>query len=274
MSAPAQGLPASPLTDSTGRVTPAWFSFFIALLARSGGSIPSGSASLDTITTSVGAMLFRGASVWEGLAATTRYKVLRMGIGLPEWDTLDGNKFGTQSPAQFFGGPASGAAAIPSFRQLVSSDLAPIAGQIPGVASSAAAPAGDVGEYISSQIALGSAVVFSTGVPGDITFITLTPGDWDVWANLTTAPDVTTTQSAISGWINTVTATDPTPPNGGAYAQLQHPIAAGLSQTLSLGSMTIQVPAATTQKVYLSANIAFALSTLGAYGFIGARRRR
>ncbi len=98
----------------------------------------------------------------------------------------------------------------------------------------------------------------------DITGLSLAAGDWDVWANLATDAAITTAK----GWISLVSATDPSPPNQGAYASWG-------AQTLAtpIGMMRVKVPAGPNQTVYLSMLPTFAGSVNG-LGFLGARRPR
>lgn len=65
-----------------------------------------------------------------------------------------------------------------------------------------------VGEFVSSVIASASAVNFANNTNVDLTSISLTAGDWDVWGNLTyvTLGSVPTETFA---WINSVSATTP-----------------------------------------------------------------
>lgn len=269
MSIPQQGVPQAPIADAkTGNATPVWYSFFLNLWNRTGGALGTLSPMLDTIADVPGSLLYRAASQWLGLNPGQQYQVMRMGADFPEWDALDGNSFGAQPKGEFFASPPNGAGA-PSFRALAGVDLSPIQGQYP--AALAAAIAGNLGEYVFSQIAAGAAVALTSGMPADITNIVLTPGDWDVWGTLVIAPAVTTTQSDIKGWISEVSATDPGPPNNGAYCELQTTIAAGLRQALPIGTQRLLVPSGGAT-VRLSTQVTFAVSTLGAYGFLGARR--
>jgi hypothetical protein len=57
----------------------------------------------------------------------------------------------------------------------------PAVGQIPGTATNDDAAAGKLGEIISSNIVVGSAVSLTTNTPANITSLSLTAGDWDVW---------------------------------------------------------------------------------------------
>ena len=298
-----QGVPAVPyvaMVDDNRNPTGPWYSFFVSLYNRTGGATPSNSASaiLDSITNAIGSILYRGASAWQGLAPGSEYEVLRMGSEFPEWDTLDGNSFGDQSAAEFFAspaiapgipsfrsivpsdlgsqaqnailaGPSGGGPGNPSFRALAITDLDSIEGQYPGTITNDNADAGNIGEYISAS---GSAVVLTSGDAANVASIVLPPGDWDLWGNFVTTPAASTTQSNIQAWLSTVSATDPTPPNQGAYTQHHGSIGAGLTVTFPVGMMRISIAAQTT--VYLSGLVTFATSTLTAGGFLAARRRR
>lgn len=269
------GLPgalSSPMVDQKGYLTPIWWQFINNLWIRTGANSGTPTLILDTISSTVGAMLYRGASIWQGLTPGAKFKVLRMGAQFPEWDSLDGNSFGSQPQSSFFVSPSAGAGNA-SFRTLATADLSPIAGEFPGTATNDNAAAGNIGEYTSSQIASGAAVALVSGTPKDITSLALTAGDWDVWANVGSAPAGTTTTSIIRAWINTASATDPGAPNAGAYVLEQLAIAAGLSQLKPVGMIRVSVPAGGAT-VYLSTSMAFAVSTMGAFGFLGARRAR
>lgn len=267
------GLPQGPIAGKDGTPTSLWVQFFLTLWNRTGQNTGSPSLIIDNISDVPGALLYRNASAWVGLGPAAQYKALRMGAAFPEWDTLDGNSFGAQPKANFFLAPTA-AAGIPAFRALVSTDLAAIAGQLPGTVTNDNAAVGNVGEYLSSQIAPGAAVPVTSGNPFDITTLSLEPGDWDVWGNIGSAPDVTTTTSQVRGWIGTVSATDPGAPNQGAYALSQSGVGAGLGTVLPVGTIRITVPAGPNLTVYLSTVMGFATSTMGAFGFLGARRAR
>lgn len=62
------------------------------------------------------------------------------------------------------------------------------ASQIPGTTTNDNAASGNVGEYISSNLGSGSAITMSSETTENITSISLTPGDWDVYINLKYLP--------------------------------------------------------------------------------------
>jgi hypothetical protein len=133
------------------------------------------------------------------------------------------------------------------------------------------AAAGYVGQYISAEVASGSAISLTSPNAADVTSISLTAGDWDVSGNvgyLAAGGTVVTIRRAA---IHTVSATIPTAPNGGAFHFWQGSVT-GLNAVLPTGTMRLSLSATTT--VYLSASSTFTTSTQTAYGFIGARRVR
>lgn len=141
-----------------------------------------------------------------------------------------------------------------------------------GVTNGSNAASGQIGECISSTVVVGSAVALTSGTAANVTSISLTAGDWDVWGNVGFNPGGSTTFTALDGWINTVSAAGPTFPNGGAAFGIQAPLTTGAAQLFPIGMMRINVTATTT--VYLGALASFGAATLAAFGFIGARRAR
>ena len=143
---------------------------------------------------------------------------------------------------------------------------------IVGTTTNNNANTGSVGEFISSNIPVGSAIALTSTVAANITSISLTAGDWDVWGNIVWAAAGTTTTQITQGSISTTSATLATPPNGGAFWLNDAAITAGGSTCAPIGMTRISVASTTT--VYLVVYAAFSVSTMTAYGFIGARRRR
>lgn len=144
-------------------------------------------------------------------------------------------------------------------------------GQIPGTTTNDNAAAGCVGEYISSNIVSGAGpnAVVSTNVY-DITTISLTAGDWDVWA--TAGVGATGTPSLLFATINTVSATLATLPNNGAGLLDNVAGIAGGGLVLPVGMQRKSLAATTT--IYLCARTDFAGGASNLYGFLGARRAR
>lgn len=143
---------------------------------------------------------------------------------------------------------------------------------IVGTTTNDNAQAGSVGEYISSTVAAGSAVALTTTVTANITSISLTAGDWDVSGNVITNPAGSTVTVSVASAIGTTSATLPLKPAGGGFAASYPSSVAGAFISDCLGPVRISVASTTT--VYLMVNASFNTSTLGGYGFIGARRVR
>lgn len=143
---------------------------------------------------------------------------------------------------------------------------------VQGTSTNDNSASGYVGEYVSSTILVGSAVSLSTGVSKDVTSISLTAGDWDVWGLVIYNPAGTTTTSSINNWISSTSATVPTAPNNGGISFLNIAHTAGQSSGIPIGMQRFSL--STTTTIFLSCQAAFAVSTMSAYGFIGARRVR
>ena len=145
------------------------------------------------------------------------------------------------------------------------------AGQLPATQTNDNAPAGALGEVISSTVTSGSAVSLTSGAAKTITSIALTAGDWDIDAVICFLPNASTTMSSLSGGINTTTDTYPTAPAGGVVS-LNLTFTTGVGQYLPLGTVRASLTGATTY--YLVGLGVFGVSTLGGYGVLKARRAR
>jgi len=157
--------------------------------------------------------------------------------------------------------------------------FSPTTGGIIGTTAADSASAGNVGEYISSVIASGSAVSMSNFTAKTITSISLTAGDWDVWGEVYISAANTTTIAQVQGAINTTTNTIPTLPGDGVASQnLVTPTSANwVPQTSGVPSVSIspcRINISTTTTIFLVGIATFGTSTLSLYGKIAARRRR
>lgn len=142
--------------------------------------------------------------------------------------------------------------------------------------------AGYVGEYICAQVTNGGSptgcatntstpVSLTTNTPVNIASISLTAGDYDVWGSVGFLPAGTTTTQNLQGWISTASATNPIPPNFGAYFYQPLSYPAGVAPFMPVGTRQINVSSTTT--VYLEVQAGFSVSTMTGYGFLAARRR-
>lgn len=138
-----------------------------------------------------------------------------------------------------------------------------------GTTTNNSAAAGSVGELVSSVIPLASAVSLTSPTAANVTSISLTAGDWDVWGNVFFNNGGVAT--IFAGWISTTSATIP---NASLLTQIQ----ANSSGTSLLATGTpvpsIPLQLSGTTTVYLSAVAVFTTSTVTACGGIYARRRR
>jgi hypothetical protein len=139
---------------------------------------------------------------------------------------------------------------------------------IVGVTNNSSAAAGSVGEIISSVVSGGASLSLSNAVSQDITTISLTAGDWDVWGNVNASSSSASTISFF-GWVSNASATIP---DESVYSLIS-------SATNSLGSLSMTVPMlrfalSGTTTIYLSTNVSFGSGTVGGCGGIYARRIR
>ncbi len=135
------------------------------------------------------------------------------------------------------------------------------------------AAAGSVGELISSVIAQASATSLANATPKNITTISLTAGDWDVWGNVSFIPGATTNITALSGWIS---STNASLPDGSLYVQHQYGSSGVVTNVNVTGFCVPQLrfSLSGTTTIYLSVSQNFTLSTLTGCGGIYARRVR
>jgi hypothetical protein len=149
-------------------------------------------------------------------------------------------------------------------------------GQLAGTTTNDSATAGNIGEYISATVAVGSAVSLTTGTAANITSISLTAGDWDVWGFAEFTGASTTTVTALQASISATSASVAREGDGSYHAEGQ-PSAAifGTVQdrTLPVGPIRLSLSGSSTS-YYLNAAATFATSTCSVYGSLYARRRR
>lgn len=137
---------------------------------------------------------------------------------------------------------------------------------IVGVTTANNAPAGSVGEFVSSTIAFASAISLSNNIAANVTSISLTAGDWDIKGNVFFSN--TGTFTMFAAWSSTTSATKPD-----LSLISQFLLATGFgSSGISIPYQRISISATTT--VYLSAVASFTTGTLTACGGIYARRVR
>lgn len=144
----------------------------------------------------------------------------------------------------------------------------PTTGGVIGTASADNASTGIVGEFVIGTNSSGTAL--TSGVAVNVTSISLTAGDWDLWGNTLLSVGSTTTISIAVCQITTTSATIGTDYLRGSMTL---PVAAGATE-LSIPTPTVRITIGTTTTVYLVASANFAVSTLSVFGYINARRSR
>lgn len=223
----------------------------------------------------VSAQVFTG-SIFSPLVSATKIEATTVSAGTANLNTLNittlnvttvsattGN-FGTVNAATVSATNirASTLTAAVSASTLTSSG----ATSLKGTTTNDSAAVGFVGEFKSSVVLSGSAITLSNGTNADITSLSLTAGDWDVWGIVHQSNGSLNITSA-QGWIN---STSVTAPDSSLISQFNVAGASNwgcpiVSQRISLASTT---------SLFLSTFSAFGAGTTTAYGGIYARRVR
>ena len=141
-------------------------------------------------------------------------------------------------------------------------------GQLPATATNDSAAAGKVGEFASSTRASGSALALTTSTQTNVTSVSLTAGDWDVFGTVAFNTGASTVVSATIGGVNTTSATLGAPTDGGYFN------VPGDAHNTVFPTGVKRVSLAATTTVYLVAYSTFSTSTQSVYGSIFARRVR
>jgi len=137
-----------------------------------------------------------------------------------------------------------------------------------GVTDGSTAASGIVGEVISSQVLFADSISLSTTTPADITSISLTAGDWDVWANGFVAFSGAAGGGSVAIWISQTSETIP----DFSLIEANTSNASDVNFGSAVAAIPVSVSAPTTY--YLSTEATFSLGTATACGIIYARRRR
>lgn len=148
----------------------------------------------------------------------------------------------------------------------------PFAAGIQGVTVASNASAGNVGEYISSDVASGAPVALTTVTAKTFTSISLTAGDWDV--SLLNAFAFTGTTAAAGVIAGSISLTNNTVDFSlGRFAESL------IAISVFTGNATVSIPSrrfslAVTTTIYGVSFADFSGGTVGAYGNLSARRIR
>jgi hypothetical protein len=112
-------------------------------------------------------------------------------------------------------------------------------------------------------------VALTTGVAANVTSISLTAGDWDVFGAIDFNVGASTALSVFGGSPSLTSATI----LSGSYF-FSPGFAASVTTVCGGAIPTVRVSIASTTTVFLVAQSNFSGGTMTAFGFIGARRRR
>lgn len=147
-------------------------------------------------------------------------------------------------------------------------------GQFKGTATNDNAAAGYVGEYVTANVAPGSAISLTSTVAVDVTSISLTAGDWDVSCAANWAGGGTTTVGSLDAGLSTTSATIDTAQDRRVRKTYLNgtPWATAANDTTLIGPARFLLSGTTT--VYCVAQATFGVSTQTVYGQIWARRVR
>ena len=147
------------------------------------------------------------------------------------------------------------------------------AGGLVGTTAVGNANAGSVGELLTATIATpGTTLTTATSANMVVAGLSLTAGDWDVWANVNFLPAATTSVTQIAFGLNTVTATLPAAGSGLVQNTMTAIVFGAVPQCDNCTMIRVNVSATT--PVYVVAQAAFTVSTLSVFGTIYARRVR
>jgi len=146
-------------------------------------------------------------------------------------------------------------------------------GQYLGTSTNDNATAGNIGEYVSSTIASGSAISITSGTPINITSISLTAGDWDVTINTSFHSAASTNTTILLAGISTTTGALNTNP-GFLTTFVCTPTVMGSGADITLNVPPMRLSLSGTTTVFLVAEGVFTVSTMTSYGIIQARRAR
>ncbi len=209
-----------------------------------------------------GSILYRGASVWAALTpGTSGYFLKTQGASAnPVWALPSGS--GTVNS-----GTAGQLAYYATSTNAVSGGQL---GNVLGTATNDNAAAGNVGEFITINVPAGSPVTFSNNASHDLTSISLTAGDWDVWGNIAIASN-SGDQNRLLVWISITSATLPD-------FSLFNGVNFSSATMASLGGFSapqIRLSLSGTTTVYLSGNqTSIGAGSISCCGTLSARRAR
>jgi hypothetical protein len=173
------------------------------ILLSGSSTTPAWSTATYPATTTINQLLYsNSANTITGLATANSAGLLTNGSGVPAWVAATGTGAPVLANSPTLITPTLGAATATSLA------FSPTTGGIIGTTTNDNTGSGKVGEFVSSVIASGSATTMTSNTATDMTSISLTAGDWDIWGNIA-FPTLGTGPSSIFGWISSTSATTP-----------------------------------------------------------------
>jgi len=314
MTGTQQGFPQrnSPIAGPDGQITQPWYQLIIALWNRTGAGVGTASSILDQITTTVGSVLYRGATAWSGLSPGTSGQILTsQGANVaPRWTNVGtGTVTSVATGTGLTGGPitTTGTISVPN-NGITNTLLAEMpANTIKGNNTASSANAVDLTAAQTKTLlgvtTVGTAVVGQ--IPGTTTNDNAAAGNVGEFDSATvasgsavslvtaTAKDVLALSLSAGDWdvwghvdfspgatttISQIAAwvslTSATFPTlpVSGVQYLAASFTTGAIQGLGTGMLRVSLSGTT--NVYLSAQSSFGTSTMSAYGILSARRVR
>ncbi|HEX4850314.1 MAG TPA: hypothetical protein VFV08_05870, partial [Puia sp.] len=143
-----------------------------------------------------------------------------------------------------------------------------------GCTDTSSGSAGNMGELQSTTIAAVSAVSLSNATASNIMSVSLTPGDWDVYAqHVFTTGTAITQVTQLGGSVNSTAAFNAV---AGAFSQQLYPSTTTFSASGSVafftGPFRVSIAATSTYMNVMQAN--FSTGSVSAWGALRARRIR
>ena len=233
---------------------------------------------VSSIVNAIGALNYKGT--WN---ASTNTPTLASGVGtkgdyyvvsVAGSTTLDGiSNWGVGDWATYNGSVwqrVEGGAEL-NGTTLSVSGTSTLTGGIVGTTTNNNAAVGIVGEYVNSTVNVVSAVALTTATGTNITSISLTAGDWDVWARLGVVNTTAATWTYVYGVISTTSA---------SFSNQDYFVDKPDGVSVALANFQAVVPQqrislASTTTIYLVCSPGFTGGTgVAGFGAISARRIR
>lgn len=181
---------------------------------------------------------------------------LAVNVGSAGAPLVNGGVLGTPSS-----GTGTNITAIPTANLLTSS-------------TNDSAAAGKIGEYVSGSTAVASPVSLTTNTAANITSISLTAGDWDVWGTIGFTGNSATLVTYLLG---VATQTSATMTNADSFSSQIYgssglAVFAVAEQVFNIPQTRVSLSGTTT--IYLVGQAGFSVSTASGFGRLHARRVR